>query len=255
MSVEKTNKRCSVKNTDICNYLGCDGCEKCVLNNSAREYEKIHTNEIWQVTQTNLPENADAFHESETCFFCKKRPGNKKDGYAMVDIAHPEPAYEKGPFFGLGKAVRMPVGSLIQLPITICKECRRRHLLIENLKYFSLVAGFLIGLLELFLLQDTEYLQYSPEYIPIVMLLLTIAIFYMVGGWYAKRLVKKNNRLMYYNIFDIPEMQGFKEKGWFVFRDDKEKTRMYFSKKKPRKNFKFFWPREQEQETEKDDQA
>jgi hypothetical protein len=185
-------------------------------------------------------------HQSEECLFCKKRPGNKKAGYATVDIAHPDPPHEKGPFFGLGKPSRVPVGSMVQLPVAICKDCKRRFTMIDNFKYYSLVVGFILGLFVVFLFRNTDYLQYAPEYISIVMVLFVMGIIYIAGGWYAKRLVEKDKDLTYFRLFDIPEMKGFSDKGWFVFQDDKEKTRFYFSKKKPRVNYKLVWKDDEE---------
>jgi len=238
----KISNRCSVKYSDVCSFLGCDGCEKCILyKSSVHEYEKVRTNEIWQVTKRNLPNNADEMHKSEECLFCKKRPGNQKIGYAIVDIAHPDPPHEKGPIFGLGRAARVPVGSMLPLPVAICKDCKRRFTVIDNLKYYSLVVGLFVALLIILIFQNSDYLQYSPEYISIVLVLFVMGIFYIAGGWYAKRLVEKQKDLTYFNLFDIPEMQGFGDRGWFVFENDKEKTRFLFSKKKPRRNFKFFW--------------
>ena len=70
--VEKSSRRCSVKHTPICKFLGSDGCEKCSLyKGDVKETEKKKTGEIWEVTQSNLPWDVDDFHESETCLFCK----------------------------------------------------------------------------------------------------------------------------------------------------------------------------------------
>ena len=160
MAIEKISRKCTVKHTPICKFLGSDGCEKCSLyKNNVKEYEKAKTNEIWQVTQSNLPWNADQFHQSETCFFCKKRPGNPKAGYAMLDMAHPDPPYEKGMIFGLGSLQRADVGSLIPFPIAICKECRRHYRLAENFKFYSAVVGFLVGLGVVLSVAKTEFIQ------------------------------------------------------------------------------------------------
>lgn len=241
VAIEKISRKCTVKHTPICKFLGSDGCEKCSLyKNNVKEYEKAKTNEIWQVTQNNLPWNADQFHQSETCFFCKKRPGNSKAGYAMLDMAHPDPPYEKGMIFGLGSLQRADVGSLIPFPIAICKECRRHYRLAENFKFYSAVVGFLVGLGVVLSVAKTEFIQYSPEYIPIVILLFVMAVVYALGGWISRKLVKKYGDETYFRVFDIPEMAEMAELGWFVYRDEQEKTRLLLTKKKPREHFCFF---------------
>ncbi len=241
MEVQKISRKCTVKHTPICKFLGSDGCEKCSLYNAnVKEYEKVKTNEIWEVTQTNLPHNADMFHESETCLFCRKRPGNPKVGYAVIDMAHPDPPYKKGMIFGLGSLQRADVGSLIPFPIAICRECRRKYRLAENFKFYSALLGFVIGLIVVLAISQWEVIQYSPTYIPMVLLLFIMALVYVAGGWLSKKLIKKYSAEMYFRVFDIPETREMDELGWFVYRDEQEKTRMLISSKKPRKNFKFF---------------
>ncbi len=251
MEVEKFSKKCTVKDQEICEFLGSDGCESCTLfKNNVRKYEKAKTNEIWQVTKQNLPSNIDVFHDSKTCLFCKERPGQEGVAYAMIDIAHPEPHTEQGHAFGLGVKMRMPVGSLLQLPVTICKECRRRFNIVENLKYIAVSLAFVLSILVMILIQDTEYMQYSPEYIPIVSILLIMALAYWLSGVYARRLIKKYSAKQYFRLFEIPEAGELNEKGWFILEDDKDKSRMYFSRSKPRRNFRFLKPEEVEMKVE-----
>ena len=239
--VEKSSRRCSVKHTPICKFLGSDGCEKCSLyRGDVKETEKKKTGEIWEVTQSNLPWDVDDFHESETCLFCKKRPGNPKAVYGTVELAHPEPPYEKGMIFGLGKPQREEVGSLIPFPVAMCKDCKKRYDLVENLKFYSAFAGFLLGVLIVLLISKWEVIQYSPEYIPLVIVLFFMAVVYAIGGKVAEKLIKKYSDEMYFRLFQIPEMAEMEEMGWFVYREEKEKTRMIISKKKPREHFRYF---------------
>jgi hypothetical protein len=35
-------------------------------------------------------------------------------------------------------------------------------------------------------------------------------------------------------------MREFEDMGWFVYREEADKSRMFITKKKPRKNFNFF---------------
>lgn len=65
----------------------------------------------------------------------KSGRGIPRQAYAVLDMAHPEPPYEKGMIFGLGKLQREDVDSLIPFPIAICKECRRKYNLVENFKF------------------------------------------------------------------------------------------------------------------------
>ena len=241
IEVEKKSKVCTVKHTPICKFLGCDGCEKCSLyGHDVKEFEKQRTNEIWEVTQSNLPWEADDFHNSETCYFCKKRPGNKKIGYGQVELAHPEPAVDKNYVFGILGADKNPVGSLIPFPIAICKDCKRRFNLVENIKFYSVSVGFIIGLAIVYGFSWTDWIKYSPLYVNVALVLFCMAAAYGIGGFLARRLIKKYENEMYFKVFDIPEMSEFEEMGWFVYREEADKSRMVITKKKPRQNFNFF---------------
>lgn len=241
MEIEKKSKRCSVKHTPICKFLGCDGCEKCSLHSKdIKEEDKQKTNEIWKITQTNLPIYVDIFHDADVCFFCKKKPRNPKVGYAQVEMAHPEPAYEKGMIFGLGSLQRAEVGSLIPFPIAICKECKKKYNLAENLKFYSAGVGLVLGLLTVGLCKDTDFIKYSPIYIPMVLMLFVMALTYGIGKWLSGKIIEKYKKEMYFNVFDIPELKEMEEMGWFVYRNEADKTRLVMTKKKPRENFQYF---------------
>lgn len=239
--IERTSRTCSVKHSEICKFLGCDGCAKCPLNKqSVKQYEKKRTNEIWEVTKTLLPEDADNMHLSETCLFCKDRPGKEKIGYGLVDIANPEPEEQQKPIFGMGTKIALPVGSLLQIPVTMCKSCKRKFNFVENLKFIGLGIGLLVGLLVIWALSGTDLMQYSDAIMPIMFLVVGLALGYLGGRWFASWWLKKTQNEVHYHIFDIPELASLKEYGWFELNRENEKSRVFFSKKKPRNNFMFF---------------
>ena len=239
--IQRTSRTCNVKHSEVCKFLGCDGCSKCTLNKqSVKQYEKKKTSDIWEVTRTLLPENADDMHLSETCLFCKDRPGDEKAGYGLVDIANPEPEEQQGQIFGMGTKMTMPVGSLLQVPVAMCKSCKRKYNFVENLKFIGLGVGMLVGLLVVWALSGTALMQYSDALMPIMFLAAGLALGYFGGRWFASWWLKKTQDEVHYHIFDIPELKPFKENGWFELNRENEKSRVFFSKKKPRENFMFF---------------
>ena len=84
----------------------------------------------------------------------EKEKKNKKAAYAIVEIAHPDPPHESGEMFGFGKKIRRPVGSMIQVPVAVCKDCKRRLDLLDNLRFIGMGAGFLLGLLVIWLIRS-----------------------------------------------------------------------------------------------------
>ena len=138
-----------------------------------------------------------------------------------------------------GLTTKMLEGSADRIMVGF-EECRRHYRLAENFKFYSAVVGFLVGLGVVLSVAKTEFIQYSPEYIPIVILLFVMAVVYALGGWISRKLVKKYGDETYFRVFDIPEMAEMAELGWFVYRDEQEKTRLLLTKKKPREHFCFF---------------
>ena len=246
---EKISKVCEIKDQAACDFLGSGGCKQCPLyKQNVRQFERRKINEIWEVTLTNLPEDVDRFHEAEECFFCKKEQKNKKVAYAMVEIAHPDPPHETGEMFGIGQKVRRPVGSMLQVPVAVCKDCKRRLDMLDNIKFIGMAIGFLLGLLVIWLIRGVEFVQYGGELLPILIFLLIIALGYQGGKLYQKRLIRKYEKEMYLRFFDLPEAKKLEERGWFI-QDEKGRGKVFVKKNKPRTDFHFI-PRQPAKEQE-----
>ncbi len=95
--------------------------------------------------------------------------------------------------FGLGQKVRRPVGSMIQVPVAICKDCKRRMDMLDNVKFIGMGIGFLLGLLVIWLISGMEFIQYGGDLLPIFLFLLFIALGYLGGKMYQKVLIKSMN--------------------------------------------------------------
>lgn len=251
---EKTSKICEIKDMPACDFLGSGGCKECPLyKQNVRQFERRKINEIWEVTLTNLPESIDDLHEAEECFFCKKEKKEKRVAYAMVEIAHPDPPHEAGEMFGLGQKVRRPVGSMIQVPVAICKDCKRRMDMLDNVKFIGMGIGFLLGLLVIWLISGMEFIQYGGDLLPIFLFLLFIALGYLGGKMYQKVLIKKYEQQMYLRFFDIPAAKELAERGWFI-QDEQGRGKLFVKKGKPRADFRFISKKQTQAEEQQPEQ-
>ena len=250
---EKTSKVCEIRGEAACDFLGSGGCKECPLyKQNVRQFERRNINKIWEVTLTNLPDDVDKFHEAEECFFCKKEKKNKKAAYAIVEIAHPDPPHESGEMFGFGKKIRRPVGSMIQVPVAVCKDCKRRLDLLDNLRFIGMGAGFLLGLLVIWLIQDMEFIRYGGDLLPILIFLLLIALGYQGGKFCERALSRKYQKEMHLRFFEIPETKELRELGWFT-QDEGGKGKMFVKKNKPRTNFHFIPQKRREKPQDKEE--
>ena len=242
MEEGKKNESCEVYGTELCRYLGCDGCEECLV-------EKIHykdneskrdTATAWEVTLEYIPDNIDQLHLSEECQFCKGEHKNKRDRFAMLDAGHPEPEYKKGMFFGFGKKVRSPIGSLISVPISCCKTCARRHRMKDFLKW--IVTGIFLAI-DIVLLATPSImagLEGVSWVMPIVLFLAILVGGYGLGELLTHLYVKRTEKETVYNVYDLPIVSQMKWLGWEAIQTERSGVpRLTFAKRKQRKNLRF----------------
>lgn len=236
--VEKTNKDCSARDSYACDFLGCDGCDSCSLNcRDVRQYQKEQVVQVWDVALSNMPEEVDQLHATDECQFCRGDHPRAADGYAIVDFAHEEPYTEKGAIMGYGKRVKQPFGTLVQIPVSVCKTCRRNMRIRQNLRWIGMICGAAIALIALAILSIWVPLNSTENPFPFLGLLACTGVGYLAGKnlsiWHAKK--HKNDTA--YNIFDTEVGEKMKERGWFGFKEENGMTKMRFSKKKIRRNF------------------
>jgi len=222
------NKDCVITDTSVCKWLN-KPCEQCHVKGIKTDEDKEKVLEDFEVMLSLLPEDIDVLR-GEMCQFCKKDQ-RKGAGYAIIDVAHNEPAHKKGMFFGLGKKVRQRIGSLLPLNITICRRCRRNLRMVDNIKWLSIVAflGLAIGLL--FIPDIATAVGYTNSPLPYVIVIAGGVVGYIAGKIFSTMYLKAKKKETYFNVFDIPVGAELSEAGWFTVQDNKEATRFVFSKK------------------------
>ena len=242
MEEVKRNEKCEVYGTELCKYLGCDGCEVCLVDklNAKDKDSKRDIATAWEVTLEYIPENIDQLHLSEDCQFCRGEAKNKKDLYAVFDAGHPEPEFKKGMFFGYGKKVRSPIGSLISVPIGCCKKCAHRHRIKDFLKWIVTVVALAIGIILMATPAVNNGLAEISWVLPIVVFVAVVVAGYGLGELLTSLYMKKTEPLTIYNAYELPIISRMKWLGWEGIQTERSGApRLNFSKKKIRKNLKF----------------
>lgn len=236
--VEKTNQNCEIRDTEICNFLGCDGCEKCTLSVVGKGTDPQESAARWRETLKLLPEDIDQLHLTDTCAFCGKEP---KAVYGELGLGHIEPEYKKGIILGMGKKVRCAIGSLIDLPIACCKSCRKKMVLQDVLQYGIVLLFVILG----FVLMSIPAISAPLEKIHFILPLGTAVLIIVIGYFLSKMAVKKYiahcEKTMHMDPLQIPTVQKMVQMGWFPAPEVKNGyARVHFSKKKIRDNFRYF---------------
>lgn len=233
MSIERIKRDCRYLDTGICKYAGSEGCENCIINHSGeKESEEIARG--WEVTQSYLPDNIDELHNSPTCQFCKN--DEAKDAYVLVEMAHHEPEFMSRKFFGLGPEVRAKVGSLLQIPVPICKECKKKINKANNVKWLATAIGVALIIIVLSFIPAISSPDFEQWYIPAMTLIAGGLAGYSVGVMLEKNIREQIAKEMITDAADIPLIKEMIDKGWYKFTNTKNTNVFIISKNKPRPN-------------------
>lgn len=228
---QEMKSECPIADTELCYWIGKNGCTPCYIRSIKDKDDKMKALENWKVMLSNLPADIDSLHESDKCVLCKGEP-NDRECYASIDLAHPEPKAMKGMFFGFGKKVRTPVGSLVTVNMAACKKCRNKHFLMDALLWI-----FLLGMLVLaFILVSipsfsTPMSNASPLY-PVLFVVVLGVLGYFLGKSISTIYRKKINQEVKTDLTEITLINYMINKGWFYFQDNKGVPKLFFKTKK-----------------------
>ena len=137
------NEDCAVKDSALCRWIDKD-CADCYIKGFKDNDDARDALAGFETTLSLLPEDIDEL-QGEDCCFCVGEK-QKRAGYAIIDLAHSEPASKKGMFFGLGKKVRQRIGSLMPISVSICKACKHNFWLFDIIKWVTLIVFVGIGI-------------------------------------------------------------------------------------------------------------
>lgn len=222
---------CKIADSSLCDRLSKNGCQNCYIRSLKSDEQKEEALQRWQQTLALIPRTIDDLHESEDCQFCKGDI-HKKDGYALLEMAHAEPYYEKGMFFGFGKKVRTPVGSLVMLQISVCKRCRKVFRMIDMLQILIFIASIALAIAFLAIPAIGGQLAKISPLMPFLLLAAIGVAGYFLGDSIAQQYARSAAKKVKLDLTEIPKINEMIHRGWFFFQTNKERPRMSFSKKK-----------------------
>jgi len=236
MKIERTNMECQLRDTDICNYTGSEGCETCYLGTLGSKSDFIQIQENWKATLNLVPDRIDEVHQSEDCWFCRGDRKNKAERYALAELANREPAYKKGYFWGVGPKIRMDIGSLLVIPVPCCKKCEKNLKTYLRMRWGIRIGGIFLGVAAFIVLALVQEVTNAWIGIPYIVAALLMAAGVIAGPILAKSFKKKKEAVTAMNLFETPILSEMRQRGWFAMQEDKGEPRVQFVKKKPRPN-------------------
>ena len=140
---------------------------------------------------------------------------------------------------GLGPKVKVEAGTILQIPVSICKKCKAKKVFPNMLPWLGMLIGAVLSLLILFIINMSSPLKSEETAFPLIMFFVMSIGGYFVAKAFDKNAWKKHDETTEGNVFNTPIGKDMAEMGWFGFREDKGRTHVSkYSKKKPRKNFR-----------------
>lgn len=218
------NPNCELSGTKYCALLNMRACEACTVRQSENKADIKNDLDIYE---SLLPTGGVArLFEEKDCQFCTTPVKGKRRGYAILDMAHPEPRRIQK--WLLGKRVSR-IGTMIPVQMGVCKKCRSRFQLME---YLPMIVPVAVGIIALFVF-TTDAVK-GP--------LVNISMFAPFGGWavsvmigaIAGKLVtdalqRHWSKEMITDVMKHPVIAEMAEKGWTPITA-KSRTKLLFSR-------------------------
>lgn len=229
---ENIDEDCAIANSELCHWLAAKaGCDSCYIHGLKTDEQRTDSLAKWKETLALVPDGMSRLYTTDECQFCKGEP-KKSDGYASVEMAHPEPYYEKGMFFGLGKKMRTPVGSLLPVQASVCADCRRKIIFADYTPVIFLLIFMAASILILMIPSVAQQLSNTMELLPVIFIVGMIGVGYIVGkavhNWYVRKISSE----VKINVAEIPLIKQMMDEGWFFFQTNDDVAKISFSKHK-----------------------
>lgn len=227
---EDIDEDCVISNSELCHWLAAKaGCDNCYIKSLKSDEQRTESLAKWKETLALIPDGLSTLYNSDECQFCKGEK-NKSDGFANIEMAHPEPYYEKGMFFGIGKKVRTPVGSLLPIQASVCAKCRKKMIFADYTPIFFILAFLAAAIIVLIIPSAAQAMSEAMELLPVIFILCMLAAGYFIGKvvhkWYAKK-ISSDVKI---DVSEIPIIKQMLNEGWFFFQTNDDIAKISFSK-------------------------
>ena len=218
------NPNCALSGTKYCAMLNMHTCANCTVRDSENKTEIISDLDLFE---TLLPEGGIArLFESRDCQFCKTPVKGKRRGYAILDMAHPEPRRLQKWLFGS----RMSrIGTMIPVQMGVCPKCRKRFMLME---YLPMLIPVVIGIAALFVISmDSVHnsLVDLSMFAPFGAWIVSVLVGVIAGKLVTDGLERSWSKEMETDVMRHPVIVEMTNKGWTPITA-KSRTKLLFSK-------------------------
>ena len=218
------NPNCELSGTKYCAMLNMHTCAACTVRDSANKAEIKSDLDLYE---TLLPEGGIArLFESKDCQFCKTPVKGKRRGYAILDMAHPEPKRVQKWLFGSRTA---RIGTMVPVQMSVCPKCRSRFLMMEYLPVvIPVVVGF-VALIVVSMDSVRNSLVNLSMFAPFGAWIVATLLGVIAGKLLTDGLERSWRKDMETDVMQHPVIAEMVNKGWTPITA-KSRTKLLFSK-------------------------
>ena len=218
------NPNCELSGTKYCAMLNMHTCAACTVRDSANKAEIKSDLDLYE---TLLPEGGIArLFESKDCQFCKTPVKGKRRGYAILDMAHPEPKRVQKWLFGSRTA---RIGTMVPVQMSVCPKCRSRFLMMEYLPVvIPVVVGF-VALIVVSMDSVRNSLVNLSMFAPFGAWIVATLLGVIAGKLLTNGLERSWRKDMETDVMQHPVIAEMVNKGWTPITA-KSRTKLLFSK-------------------------
>jgi len=218
------NPECELSGTNYCRLLNMRVCNNCTVRGNENMAELRSDIDLYE---SLLPEGGVArLFQSRECQFCKGELKGKRRGFAILDMAHPEPRRVQKWLFGKRVA---KIGTMIPVQMAVCGRCRSRFLALD---YLPVLAPTVFGLVGLFLF-STDPLKTTlmgvSAFLPFACWAAAVLVGMLLGRLIGDGLSRRWARDMYVDALAHPVVARMTAKGWTPITP-KSRTKLLFSR-------------------------
>lgn len=207
--------------------LNAHSCQSCAVT----KYDAQQVRQELDAIKALLPNgNWSEATENGECCFCRKETPNRSEGYALIDMAHPEPKRQTRSV--LFDKTDLREGALMPVQIPCCEHCRKRIRMLEFLPTWILLAIALIALIVLSIQPVWQGLAAVAMVLPfavfIIAMLIGVAVRNVLTVWLRKRFMKET----YIEPLQLPFLKAMSEHGWVPLHVKRSGVKVVFLKDK-----------------------
>lgn len=225
MENRNENPNCPLSGTHWCALLNAQSCKTCTVGVGEDTAEQVI--EDLRLYESLLPEGGiDRLFLSHTCELCKTADKGEREGYVLLDMAHPGPKHLERKIGGK----KVPAhGTVIPLQFAVCRRCRKRIFAVELMPVLVplFVSGIALLLVNLDPIHDP--LAHAAGWLPFAVWAALTALGYAAGRFGSAALEERVSREMYADIRKHPVVREMLRKGWVPVERDNN-TLLAFSK-------------------------